>query len=222
MKNILVVAAHPDDEALGLGGTIAKLASQGNEISVIWLTNGVGARDSNQADITEREAASKKAVQILGVKKTFQLDLPDNALDSIPLLKVIKAIEEIYFKINPNIVFTHHGNDLNIDHRIAYQATLTVARPLPNSKLEKILTFETLSSTNWQPITIPSFLPNVHVDISDFYQQKADSLLAYEREMRSYPHSRSFEGVKALAQYRGSNIGRNLVESFQLERSIEI
>lgn len=225
MQQVLIAAAHSDDETLGCGGTIAKHTSQGDEVSVIFMTNGVGSRTEHSSNcITHRVEATKKAMSILGVKTHRFLDFPDNALDTVPLLDITRQIEATCKEWGlPKIVYTHCPHDLNIDHRTVYEATMTCFRPQPGNAAqpEKILTYEVLSSTGWRSNAAPmSFLPNYFVDITDTIQIKMRALEAYAEEMRPWPHARSLQAVEALAKVRGSHIGLESAEAFCVERII--
>lgn len=219
-KKILIIVAHPDDEILGVGGTILKHLYNKDKVSVLILSDGETSRDSS-ADITKRSQQAKKAVQFLGVQNLFLEKFPDNKFDSLPLLNIIKIIEKYLNKIKPSIIYTHHAHDLNIDHQITFQAVLTACRPQPNFFVKKILCFETLSSTEWQ-IKNPakSFCPTEYNNIDDFIDKKITALKIYQHELRKYPHPRSVEGIKILAQYRGIQVGCKYAEAFQLIRKL--
>ena len=150
MKKILVVAAHPDDEVLGCGGTIAKHISEGDEVHTLFIADGVKSRTKRvKNDFEDRNKACNLAQSFLRIKSTNFLEFPDNKLDSIPLLNIIQKIESIIEKIRPKIVYTHHHGDLNIDHKITHNATLTACRPLPDSSVKEIYGFEVISSTDF-------------------------------------------------------------------------
>jgi len=221
MTDILVVVAHADDEALGCGGTIAKHAINGDNITLLVMTDGVSSRqlpiETNEKDKRLRQSALEQSCQFLGIKKFVQCDFPDNRMDEVTLLDIVQTIEKKCSSFAPQVIYTHSLNDLNIDHRITAQAVLTAFRPLPNSSVKTILSFEVLSSTQWQ-FSSTSFSPNWFVDISDSYSAKMQALQCYQGEMRAYPHPRSTQGVEALAKLRGSTIGVDLAEAFQLLR----
>ena len=224
MKNILVVAAHPDDEILGCGATIAKFAKQGSKVNILIVSEGITSRDKFR-DIKKRHnqilklrKSAKISAKKIGAKSINFLSFPDNRLDNVPLLEIIKNIESFIFKFKPDTIFTHSSHDLNIDHLITNKATLTACRPIPNSSIKKILTFEILSSTEYNPNS--KFKPNYFVDIDKFLKKKINSLKEYKSEMRGWPHPRSIKSVKNLAEYRGSNIGIKYAEAFELLRHI--
>lgn len=221
---ILIVAAHPDDEILGCGGTIARYIKEGNEACTLILGEGItsrvdqGKKEKQVADIKKLKEYAHKANRIIGVKKIFIYDFPDNKFDTVALLDIIKVIEKIKKQIKPDIIFTHHRGDLNLDHRITFDAVLTACRPLKTETVKKIFVFETLSSTEWG-ISFP-FLPTVFVDIKETIDEKMMALKAYKSEIRKYPHPRSKEGVTILAKYRGMEGGCYYAEAFQLVKDL--
>ena len=218
--DILVVAAHPDDETLGCGGTLAAHAQAGDAVTVLFLADGETARDPS-ASSEQRYDAARQASVVLGLKEPRFRGLPDNRLDTIPLLDVVMSIEEVLREIRPEIVYTHHGGDLNIDHHVAHRATLTACRPLPGSSVRSVFTFETVSSTEWSPVDQgQAFQPRYFVDVSDTYEAKHTALRCYESEMRPTPHARSLQKTKALAELRGAQCGVPLAEAFGLIRAI--
>jgi len=218
---VLVVAAHPDDEALGCGGTMARLADEGERIHVLFVADGVSARGQSHLDtgLEARRAAALRAMDILGAAPPIFLDFPDNRLDTVPLLDITQSIEGAIDTLKPRCVYTHHHGDLNIDHRIVHQAVLTACRPLPGSTVAAIYGFETLSSTEWEA-GAPSFDPRRWVDIGRTLERKIAALEAYREEMRPFPHARSIENVRALAMYRGATVGRAAAEAFSVIREI--
>lgn len=222
-KTVLVVAAHPDDEALGCGGTIARHIDQGDTVFTIFVADGVTSRaNANQNDLMRRETSAELAREVLGVSKNFYLGLPDNRLDSLPLIEVIKPIEKIIQDIQPNIVYTHHIGDLNVDHCITHKAVLTACRPMAKNSVQAILSFEIMSSTDWAFSNSELFIPNYFVDISSHLEKKMDALGAYSMEMRSAPHSRSLEHIKHLACHRGHCVGMSAAEAFQVIRLLDL
>lgn len=221
MKRILVVAAHSDDEALGCGGTIAAQAERGAEVTVMFLTNGVGARNVENLDprVSERAEASRAACEAVGVKTIIQRDFPDNRLDTVPFLDVVQAVEHVVAEFKPEVILTHYADDLNIDHRVCHQAVLTACRPQPGHCVRTILSFEVPSSTEWA-FSASAFTPNVFVDISAHVERKRRALEAYSEEMRAAPHARSIANIEALARWRGATVGCDAAEAFCLMRKI--
>jgi LmbE family N-acetylglucosaminyl deacetylase len=226
-ENILVVAAHPDDEALGCGGTIARHSLQGDRVHVIIAAEGVTSRQ----DVRDRAAATDElsslhacaieANKVLGASVELW-PLPDNRLDTIARLDLIKRIEEVVERMKPTTVYTHHCGDVNVDHRRVHEAVVTACRPTPGHAVSRLLFFETASSTEWQtPGSQPPFVPNWFVDISATLQHKRRALDAYASEMRAWPHSRSLQAIEYLARWRGASAGVEAAEAFMLGRYIE-
>ena len=226
-NKILVVAAHPDDEILGCGATILKHIFNGDDVHILIMAEGITSRRQNRTVINDKERLltlhkqSYIVAEKLGAKTITMLDFPDNRMDSLDLLDVIKPIEKIIEEEKIEVIYTHFLNDINIDHQITNKAVITAARALPKRKIRQILFFETPSSTDYQMYSdIHNFTPNWFVDIEDFIDKKIELLQDYDSEMREYPHSRSYEGVKLLAQYRGLAVGKKYVEAFVLGRNI--
>lgn len=220
-KTIAVVAAHPDDEILGAGGTLAKHVLAGDAVYCLILGQGQMSRPGKDFDAVQllKQDASAAGVHI-GFKEIHFLQFPDNAFDSINLLQIVKEVESYFKNIQPQIVYTHYENDLNVDHRLTFQAVLTAARPCSDFYPREILSFETLSSTEWQSIDVKIFSPQLYVDVSNTIEKKTAALRAYATEIRAYPHPRSEEGVKVLAAYRGLACGLKYAEAFQVVRKI--
>lgn len=216
---VLVVAAHPDDEALGCGGTLARHVREGDEVSALFMTDGVGAR--GQGGEAERNEAALQALEALGIAEAAFGNFPDNGMDGVPLLEIVKFVEEGVTNVKPQIVYTHHHGDLNIDHQLTHKAVLTACRPMPGADVEAIYGFEVLSSTEWTAQTPENvFMPAHYVDISQDFEVKTAALKAYDGEMQDFPHARSYEAVEALATLRGAQIGVEKAEAFSVIRSI--
>ncbi|MGM0695002.1 MAG: PIG-L deacetylase family protein [Pseudomonadota bacterium] len=220
-KSVLVIVAHSDDEALGCGGSIAAQTDRGKEVNVVFLTNGVGSRNTDKSapSIERRLEASRKAGEVLGVKEITQFDFPDNRLDSVPLLDIVQAIEPVISDLRPSVILTHHAHDLNVDHRVCHQAVLTACRPQPGHSVKTILGFEVASSTEWA-FSAPAFVPNYYVDISTQLEKKLQALDAYREEMRPAPHPRSASSIEALARWRGAIVGCTAAEAFSVIRMV--
>jgi len=220
-KTVLIVAAHADDEALGCGGTIARYVADGDTVHAVFMADGVSSRPGAAVvELDRRMASAKQAHEILGLQRVIYLGLADNRMDSLPLLDVVQALESVLQGIAPQVIYTHHHGDLNIDHRITHQAVMTACRPLPGSPVREIYAFEVLSSTEWATPQQEPFVPNVFVDISDFLAIKRRALQTYQLEMRSEPHSRSIEHAEHLARHRGHSVGVAAAEAFVAIRLI--
>jgi LmbE family N-acetylglucosaminyl deacetylase len=219
MDNILAVVAHPDDEVLGCGGTLARHIERGDDVRILFLTNGTSARGHDPAKIQRRRTAAQAAAQALGAMELVWRDFPDNMLDTRPLLELVRTVEAVIRETCPDVIYTHHAGDLNVDHRLTHQAVITSCRPLPTSKIRLIAAFEVLSSTEWQsPSAETAFVPRLYVDITRTMERKLSALRCYDEELRSFPHPRSEQAVKALAVYRGATIGFELAEAFDVIR----
>lgn len=229
-KSILVIAAHPDDEVLGCGGTMARHAQAGDEVHVAILAEGITSRDDQrkreviETELSVLKRASQKANDLLGVKSLVRHDFPDNRMDSLARLDVIKVVEGFIERFQPAVVYTHYSGDVNIDHRRTHEAVVVACRPMPGNQLVRtLLFFEIASSTEWQPPASGSpFMPNWFVDISETLDLKLKSLEAYESEMRAWPHARSLAALEHLARWRGATIGVEAAEAFVLGRTLII
>jgi len=218
MNKILIIVAHPDDEALGCGATIAKHIKNGDRAQVVFLADGFSSRD----DSDNRDVSAEKSSKILGCEKPIFLNFPDNQLDAVPLLEIVKKLEEVINNFQPNIIYTHHFGDLNIDHQITHKAVMTACRPQPNFCVKEIYSFETLSATHWQSSSMGNaFIPNYFVNVNGFMSKKIEALQCYDNEMRAAPHARSYESVENLAKFRGGLAGIKVAEGFFIERLVK-
>jgi LmbE family N-acetylglucosaminyl deacetylase len=224
-KRVLVVAAHPDDEVLGVGGTLARHAAEGATVDVLIMAEGATSRDPSRnvsaraQELHALREAAGRAAQILGIRAPRFGGLSDNRMDSGDFLDVVKLIEAVVSDVQPEIVYVHHAHDLNIDHQITHRAVLTACRPLPGSKVSTIYAFETVSSTEWA-VAGGQFEPTHFVDIEQQLERKLAALGAYGSEMRPVPHARSLENVRAQARLRGSSVGLTAAEAFVLVRQV--
>ena len=224
---ILVVAAHPDDEVLGCGGTIARHADAGDTVQVLIVAEGATSRqeqrDRGEAaqELSSLAHAAQTAGAILGAAGVELLDLPDNRLDSLDRLDLIKQIEQRIARHQPQVVYVHHSGDVNIDHRRLHEAVVTACRPTPGQPVLRLLSYEVASSTEWQPPgSGPAFQPNWFVDITAQWDRKRQALEAYAAEMRPWPHARSVETLEHLARWRGAQVGVGAAEAFCLLRQL--
>ena len=226
-KVILIVAAHPDDEVLGCGGTIARHADAGDQVQVLIVAEGATSRqlqrDRLQAgdELSTLSQAAQTAGSILGAAGVELLDLPDNRLDSLDRLDLIKRIEQQIDQHQPQVFYVHHAGDVNVDHRRLHEAVVTACRPTPGHPVKRLLSFEVASSSEWQPPgSGPAFQPNWFVDISAQWQRKREALVAYASEMRPWPHARSLEALEYLARWRGAQVSVEAAEAFCLLRQL--
>lgn len=218
---VLVVAAHPDDETLGAGGTIAKHALHGDVVSILIIGRGVSARTgTTEEDRARLWEQAKGATTILGASLTTQCQIgwfPDNEFDAVSRLTIVRRVEDCIQRFKPTTVYTHHEGDRNIDHRMTHDAVLTACRPLPDSSVRRILAFEVPSSTEWGT----PFVPTVFVDIhGEPLRRKMKALEQYAGEMLPFPHPRSVQAILSLSAWRGANVGLMEAEAFELIREI--
>ena len=226
-KSVLVIAAHPDDEILGCGATMARHVTDGDKVEVVIVAEGITARHDlrdSKSNAAALEALKEKAIQanrVLGVEKVRFLEFPDNRLDSVDLIDIVKSLENLLTQVQPDVIYTHFPGDLNVDHQLTARATLTACRPLPESSVREILFFEVLSATEWfpgGPLQNGFFQPNYLVEATTTLEKKLTALAVYNNEMREFPHARSIEASKHLAHLRGASVGVHAAEAFQLAR----
>lgn len=217
MNRILILGAHPDDETLGMGGTIAKRSKNGDLIYTLIFADGETARKNGIPKISQRKKQAEDAAKILGIKEMKFLNYNDQKLDTIPLVELSRHIESAIKKWNPNIIFTHFYADVNQDHRAVFDATLIASRPTPSSNISELICYETPSSTEWG---IQKFEPNFYEDISKFIKIKQNAFNKYKGEVEVFPHPRSLEAIFVSSQKRGSDVGLKHAEAFLKIREI--
>jgi N-acetylglucosamine malate deacetylase 1 len=218
-KKILVVAAHPDDEVLGCGGTLSRFKNK--EIQIMFLSDGVSSRGKHLTrEINDRKKSALNFSKTISQLKPLFFDYPDNSFDNIMLLSIVKKIEKIIQKFKPDTILTHSSSDLNVDHRITNNAVITAARPIDRYNYVKtILFFEILSSTECHfSNDLPKFNPKVFIDISKNIKKKISGMNLYKNELRKWPHPRSKIGVETLAKFRGLSSNNKYAEAFEVGR----
>ena len=229
-KKIMVVVAHPDDELLGLGATMNKLIKNyGCKVKVVILGEGITSRsDERDAKLWQKELAIHKknihnAAKAIGYHEVKTYDFPDNRFDSVALLDIVKVIEKEKENFKPEIIFTHHGGDTNVDHRQTFDAVITATRPISHEVVKTIFAFETPSSTEWQAASYPNyFKPNFFIEVSiKNVQAKIKGMESYEFEKRKYPHPRSPEALEIQCKRNGVIVGKEFAEAFMLIRSVQ-
>jgi LmbE family N-acetylglucosaminyl deacetylase len=228
-KRVMVVVAHPDDELLGLGATMHKLIyDQQCQIHIVILGEGITSRaDGRDTKLWEKELAThreniNKAQAAIGYQTVSIYDFPDNRFDIVALLDIIKVVEKEKTNFKPEVIFTHHGGDLNIDHQRTFEAVITACRPMSDERVKSIITFETPSGTEWRASTDPRhFIPNLFFSVSkENIEAKIKGMESYEFERRPYPHPRSPEALTIQAQRWGIAVGCEYAEAFCVVRSI--
>lgn len=226
MKKVLVVAAHPDDEVLGVGATIRKHVENDDECYALILGEGETSRYEkrelhNKEKIIQLQSHINESAKIIGFKKVFIENLKDNRFDNYDLLDIVKLVESYIEKINPDIIYTHHYGDVNIDHKLTFDAVLTATRPIGDNYVKEIYCFETVSSTEWNFKNNCNFKPNYFVDVTNTINYKIDAMKKYKNELREYPHPRSLENLEFTARKWGSVISVNYAEAFEIVRIIK-
>lgn len=212
-RSVLVFAPHNDDELLGVGGTVLKLSGKGYTVTVCEVTSGPSFQRIKEEAI--------KAHQVLGVKEAVFLELPSSKLEGLPKAKMCLQFGEVVKQVRPEIVFIPHYGDLHLDHRWVVESALVALRPLNAPFVKKILAYETLSETEWNsPSAANAFLPNYWVDVSEELDRKLAAMECYQSQLHDFPHPRSLQAIRALAEYRGSTIGTKAAEAFMLIRGI--
>ena len=216
MKKVLVIAAHPDDELLGCGGTLIKHVKNGDEVQSIIMCEGESLRYLGK-EIHQHEATDEAAKKI-GISKTHRFDFPDQHLDKYTLVDLITPIEKVVDEFQPEIVYVQKGGDINRDHALTFEAASVALRPTAES-VKEIYTFYTVGSTEWK---FPNdFKPNVWVNINNEIDQKLEAFSCYTSEIRDYPHPRSINAIKNVAKFFGNQCCMNYAEALMLVRAIQ-
>jgi LmbE family N-acetylglucosaminyl deacetylase len=216
--NVLVIAPHMDDEALGVGGTIRRHVQAGDDVTVCVIANRAYGHRYDETLIAEEKRAALGAKEVLGYSELHFLDLPDERLDAV-LQDIIIPLEDVYNEVKPEVAYVNHGGDNNQDHQAVFKAAMVVCRPHGGGRLKRLCSYEVPSSTDQAPPLIQNiFLPNRYTDISAHLSHKIDALRCYERELRPFPHPRSEGGVTAFARKRGTEVGMEAAEAFMVLR----
>ena len=225
-KRILVIAAHPDDEVFGCGATISRLSAEGAKVHIAILGEGATSRSNHREDastdlVSRLQKNLKEAANIIGAQTVSTHGFPDNRFDSVDLLEIVKIVEKLVEDHKPELIFTHHIGDLNIDHQLTSRAVMTATRPLKGQVVREVLAFEIPSSTEWAFQRIePIFRPDTFFDVSEVVENKIRAMSVYESESRPYPHPRSPQALRAIASRWGSVVGCAAAEAFEVIRSI--
>lgn len=217
-RKILVIAPHPDDEVLGCGGTIAKYSKQGDEVYLCVITKAY-TPDWSEEFIKNRPKEVEAAKRILGIKRVYFLDFPTVKLDTVPQKELIEAISWVIKEVGPEALYLPHIGDINNDHRLVFESALVASRPFSAPTVKRILSYETLSETEYGTM-LKVFIPNVYEDISGIFDLKLKAMKVYKDQLKSFPHPRSLEAIEVLAKKRGSEARFNLAEAFMLIREL--
>lgn len=219
--NILIIAPHPDDEIIGVGGTIAKKAAEGHDVYVCIITKG--CEPLFHKDYVEQgRSECRKADAFLGVRETIFLDFPAVMLEKVPRYKLNNGILNVIQKIKPDDVYIPHRGDLQIDHKMVVDAAMVALRPKYEHKVKRIYTYETLSETGWDiPNTTNEFIPTVYENISKTLEKKIAAMNIFQSQLAAFPAARSIEAIEALAKYRGAIVSVNAAEAFSLIREVK-
>lgn len=221
MTRVLVVCAHPDDEVLGMGGTIALHARDGDEVRIVCVTDGSSSQYPDDDELRGRKyEEAKRAAAILGVAEYVHLDLPDMRLDTIPHVEINRVVEEHVRTLRPTVVYATHP-DVNLDHRAIFDSVAVAARPIPGQSVRRFLTFAPTSSTEWTPPGMNWFVPSWFVDVTTTFEQKLEAFACFETERREYPHPRNDRALRAHAEFYGATVGCEYAEPFVLVRNVE-
>src|SRR5919108_3588114 len=219
---VLVLAAHPDDEVLGMGGTLClHAAEQGDEVRVVCVTDGSSTQYPGDTDVRERKnQEARQAAEVLGVQDYVHLDLPDMRLDTLAHVDLNGVVEGHIREVGPEVVYAPHP-DVNLDHRALFDSVAVAARPTPGQPVRRVLTYAPTSSTEWTPAGTNWFVPNWFVDITETFARKLAAFACFATEERPYPHPRNARALEAHAEFHGATIGREYAEPFVLVRSVE-
>jgi LmbE family N-acetylglucosaminyl deacetylase len=221
MTRVLVFAAHPDDEVLGMGGTIAVHTDRGDDVRIVVVTDGSSTQYPDDAETRARkEQEALAAAAELGVTDYVHLDLPDMRLDTLPHVEVNGVVEQHVLEVSPDVVYTPHP-DVNRDHRVLFDSVAVATRPTPGHPVSRVLTYAPTSSTEWTPAPLNWFVPNWFADVTTTLERKVASFAHYETERREYPHPRSERAIRAAAAFYGASCGCEYAEPFVLVRGLE-
>jgi len=218
---VLVLAAHPDDELLGLGGTVARHADAGDEVIAVIASEGATSRYASDAAAT-LEASCRAAAVVLGIREVRFLGFADQRMDTVPLIEVTQRIEAVVREVRPDTVYTHHWGDLNRDHRVVSEATQVACRPVGGNYPRRVYCFETPSSSEWSaPDPASQFTPTRFVDVTATIDRKLRAMACYPSEVRPAPHPRSLDGLRARAAVWGHTVGVGYAEAFVVLRQVD-
>jgi LmbE family N-acetylglucosaminyl deacetylase len=219
---VVVISAHPDDEALGCGGTLLKHKSNGDDISWIIVTNVFESHGFSKERVASRQQEIKKVADMFGFSSVHNLNYPTMSLDSTSLNTLIPKISEVFNEIKPEVIYVMNRSDAHSDHRITFEAVAACTKSFRYPFIKKVLMYECLSETEFAPALLEkAFIPNYFVDITSFFDQKVSIMKVYESELAEHPFPRSLKNIEALAIFRGASVGVVYAEAFQLIKYID-
>ena len=222
MKKIIVISAHPDDEVIGVGGTLLKHKTAGDEIYWLITTNVFEEQGFSKDRVESRQKEIESVANRLGVKKVFKLDYPTMSLSTSSIVKMVPEISMVFSEVQPEIIYCLNRSDAHSDHRITFDAVVSCTKSFRYPYIKRVLMYECISETEFAP-NLPEkvFMPNYYVDISDFLKEKLEIMSIYESELEEHPFPRSLRNLEALATFRGASVGVEYAESFQLIKFID-
>ena len=222
MKNVIVISAHPDDETLGVGGTILKHVANGDNVYWLIVTNVFENQGFSKERVESRQEEIREVEKLLGICKTFLLNYPTMTLSSSSLIKMVPDISSIFSEVQPEIIYTLNRSDAHSDHRVIFDAVMACTKSFRYPFIKQILMYECISETEFAPaLAEKAFLPNYFVDITDYLDKKNEIMKVFESEIAEHPFPRSLENIKALAHFRGASVGVKYAEAFQLLKYID-
>lgn len=222
MKNVIVISAHPDDETLGVGGTILKHVANGDNVFWLIVTNVFENQGFSKERVQSRQKEIAEVEKLLGISKTFLLNYPTMTLSSSSLIKMVPEISSVFSEVQPEIVYCLNRSDAHSDHRVIFDAVMACTKSFRYPYIKQILMYECISETEFAPVLAEkAFLPNYFVDITDYVATKLDIMKIFESELGEHPFPRSLDNIKALAHFRGASVGVKYAEAFQLLKYID-
>lgn len=222
MKRVIVIAAHPDDETLGVGGTILKHVAQGDKVAWLIVTKITEEQGFSKSRIESRENEIETVASKYSFSNVYNLEYPTASLSSASLPKLIPMISDVFNDFKPEIVYTMNRSDIHSDHRIIFDSVYACTKSFRYPFIKTVLMYECISETEFAPaLSENQFVPNYFVDISLFFQEKCSIMKLYETELSDHPFPRSLKNIEALAVFRGASVGVDYAESFQLLKYID-
>ncbi|OYQ32105.1 GlcNAc-PI de-N-acetylase [Flavobacterium cyanobacteriorum] len=222
MKNVIVISAHPDDETLGVGGTMLKHIANGDKVYWLIITNVFEEQGFTKERVESRQEEIRKVERMFGITKTFMLNYPTMTLSSSSVIKMVPQISKVFMEVKPEIIYSLNRSDAHSDHRVIFDATIACTKSFRYPFIKQILMYECISETEFAPaLHEKAFIPNYYVDITDYLDKKLEIMKVFESEIAPAPFPRSLENIRALAHFRGASAGVHYAEAFQLLKFID-